>query len=65
MSGVTYLHDLRDPHGDLKGCVQTPSGVFRLRQPVRARVLVDEMGTAHVADFGLVTITGPGYDLFI
>lgn len=62
---MTYLPDLRVSDGDLKGCVQPPSGVFRLRQPERATVLVDDMGTAHAAGFGLVIITGPGCDIFI
>ncbi|KAF9778166.1 kinase-like domain-containing protein [Thelephora terrestris] len=41
MSGVTYIHGLRVVHGDLKG----------------ANILVDNAGTACVADFGLMTMT--------
>ncbi|KAF9783904.1 kinase-like domain-containing protein [Thelephora terrestris] len=41
MSGVAYLHDLRIVHADLKG----------------ANILVDDMGSARVADFGLMTMT--------
>ncbi|KAF9778179.1 kinase-like domain-containing protein [Thelephora terrestris] len=40
MSGVTYLHELKIVHGDLKG----------------ANILVDVTGTARVADFGLMTM---------
>ncbi|KAF9783954.1 kinase-like domain-containing protein [Thelephora terrestris] len=41
MSGVTYFHDLGIVHADIKG----------------ANILVDDMGVARVADFGLMTIT--------
>ena len=59
---MTYLPDLRVPDGDLKGCVQPPLGVFHLRQPEQATVLVDDVGTAHV---GLMAVTDPGSDIFI
>ncbi|KAF9645203.1 kinase-like protein [Thelephora ganbajun] len=39
-SGVTYLHELRIVHGDLKG----------------ANILVDNTGTARITDFGLMTM---------
>ncbi|KAF9651394.1 kinase-like protein [Thelephora ganbajun] len=40
MSGVAYLHELRIVHGDLKA----------------ANILIDNTGTARVADFGFMTM---------
>lgn len=57
MCGVAYLHELSIVHGDLKGVSLTFS--TRLppcRQVKQANVLVDNTGSARVADFGLMSM---------
>jgi len=55
MSGVAYLHELRIVHGDLKGVSLAFLMPLLPRSQVKqANVLIDNMGTARVADFGLM-----------
>ena len=60
MSGVTYFHDLGIVHADIKG-VRPMTFRYPLLGPhsraKQANILVDNVGVARVADFGLMTIT--------
>jgi len=56
MSGVAYLHEFGIVHGDLKGVSPMLMRLSSHSRVAQANVLVDNMGTAQVTDFGLMAI---------
>ena len=56
--GLCYLHSCNVVHGDLKGVRGRSESRFAIvLTPGQPNVLVDITGHAHIADFGLATVT--------
>ena len=65
-SGVVYLHELKIVHGDLKGVslMFWVCGYLTYKRIEQANVLVDNAGTARLADFGLMSTVALSTVLF-
>ena len=57
VKGLCYLHSCNVIHGDLKGVRGYSTSHFTVLTPSQPNILVDDTGSARIADFGLTAVT--------